>query len=754
MASRKLTSRLLGPVSRCWTHAGKGLRRITFRFVLGLLWGLSAPAFGQSGMADTERCDSVLEKTFSRMASSLLACENYTSTIYLKHRMQTHRNGQWVRYFPGMLRLEPGDHDYFTEAHFRQQHHPSGPVDSKMLTYYTTARYQSQNRFLTAEQYKFSLFRTRLFPDGPLNPFHPRNKGYYRYDFLHFTEVGQTPTVRIAFRPRWNNKQLATGFADIDPASGSICAATFNFYYLLQRFSANIRCGDALEASDVPASMRLVSHFRFNGNRVDEVCELTFSHQKPLSTSAADTASRRSFDLTDQCLVRIDTARVQQNNAAVFDTLRPAPLRPDEARIVAEHRARSSAPSDSLVAPAADAPIYRLNPSVRWTDELFSSHTLRWGSSRSSSVKLPPLLTPSMMEWSGKKGLSVKTRFHLDFNLFSHTSAPNLSVEPRVAYSFKQKQVYWELPCQLRFWPRLDGSFRLKWGGGAHSYNNRQAEALLDKLKDYEAYDSLVKVIESYLFHDYRDAYTLADFSLSPLPGLTLTLGGRHHLRTLIHRRVAAEQPYILRNLASIAPHFEVSITPGAYYYRELSGRRVPLYSHWPTLVLSYERGYSLGRGQTHYERLEGDLRYRFDFYAMRRLFLRCGAGAFTRRGIDCFLDYDYFRYSFMPQGWSDEWAGEYQLLSSRWYNESRYYLRATATYESPLLLLGRLGFASRYVQAERLYLNLLSVRNLPLYTEWGYGVTAHIVDLGCFLSVAPDRSLGFGFKFAFRIFE
>ena len=138
----------------------------------------------------------------------------------------------------------------------------------------------------------------------------------------------------------------------------------------------------------------------------------------------------------------------------------------------------------------------------------------------------------------------------------------------------------------------------------------------------------------------------------------------------------------------------------------------------------------------------------------MRSLFLRCGAGAFTQRGIDCFLDYDYFRYSFMPQGWSDEWAGEYQLLSSRWYNESRYYVRATATYESPLLLLGRLGFTSRYVQTERLYLNLLGVHKLPLYTELGYGATTHLFDFGSFLSIAPDRSLGFGFKMAFRLFE
>ena len=728
--------------------------RLVVSILLCCLWAISLPALSQRPAPPEMECDSVMAKTFARTAAAPLATQNHTTAIYLKHRMQTHRNGQWVRYVPGMLRLEPGDHDYFTEAHLKQQYHSTGLVDAKMLAYSTTARYQTQNRFLTADPLKLHLFYTRLFPSGPLNPFHPRNKGYYRYAFMHFTQVGESSTVRIAFKPRWNNNQLASGYADIDPTDGTIRAASINFYNQFQTFSANIRCTAAEGKSDLPATMRLVSKFRFNGNRVDEVSELTYSYPTATAPLQADTLATSTHDITAQCLVRVDTARALRDNVLYFDSLRPAPLRTEEANLLAQH-SKSGRPSADTLARAGDvAPIYRLSANVRWTDELFSSHTLRWGSSGRSTVKLPPLLTPSMVEWSGKKGVSVRTRFHFGFNVLSNAGEPNLSIDPRLAYSFKQKQVYWELPLHLRFWPRLDGSFRLKWGGGAHSYNNRQAKALLQHLENFEAYDSLVKAIEGYLFHDYRDAYTRADFSVSPVPGLTFTVGGRHHLRSLIDRKAAAAQPYLLRNLASVAPHFEVSITPGAYYYREHTGRRVPLYSHWPTLVLSYERGYSVGRGQTHYERLEADARYRLDLYAMRSLFLRCGAGAFTRRGIDCFLDYDYFRYSFMPQGWSDEWAGEYQLLSSRWYNESRYYVRATATYESPLLLLGRLGFTSRYVQTERLYLNLLSVHKLPLYTELGYGATTHLFDFGTFLSIAPDRSLGFGFKMAFRLFE
>ncbi len=68
-------------------------------------------------------------------------------------------------------------------------------------------------------------------------------------------------------------------------------------------------------------------------------------------------------------------------------------------------------------------------------------------------------------------------------------------------------------------------------------------------------------------------------------------------------------------------------------------------------LLLSYERGYSLGAGQTHYERLEADARYRINLYATRSLFFRLGAGTFSHRGRDCFLDYDYFKFDYLSEG-------------------------------------------------------------------------------------------------------
>ena len=161
-----------------------------------------------------------------------------------------------------------------------------------------------------------------------------------------------------------------------------------------------------------------------------------------------------------------------------------------------------------------------------------------------------------------------------------------------------------------------------------------------------------------------------------------------------------------------------------------------------------------MGAGQTHYERIEADARYRINLYAMRSLFFRLGAGTFSHRGRDCFLDYDYFKFDYLSEGWTDELSGEFQLLDSRWYNESRHYARFTGTYESPMLLLSRFAPLTRWVQTERIYLNLLTVRRLPIYTELGYGISSHLLNLGTFLSIAPDHSVSWGFKFVLRFFD
>ena len=96
---------------------------------------------------------------------------------------------------------------------------------------------------------------------------------------------------------------------------------------------------------------------------------------------------------------------------------------------------------------------------------------------------------------------------------------------------------------------------------------------------------------------------------------------------------------------------------------------------------------------------------------------------------------------------------GRRKVLDSRWYNESNYYIRCSAAFESPMLLISRIKPLSRAIKKERIYCNLLSVQSLKPYGEVGYGLSTHVVDVGAFLGMAKNQ-VNFGFKFALRLFE
>lgn len=91
-----------------------------------------------------------------------------------------------------------------------------------------------------------------------------------------------------------------------------------------------------------------------------------------------------------------------------------------------------------------------------------------------------------MVGWSRTKGFSLKARARWD--LFTHfsTTLPRMEFTPSIGYSFKQKQIYWEVPLLVRFSHRYDGIFSFNAGGGAHMYNSRQADELRHKLEGIE----------------------------------------------------------------------------------------------------------------------------------------------------------------------------------------------------------------------------------------------------------------------------
>ena len=418
------------------------------------------------------------------------------------------------------------------------------------------------------------------------------------------------------------------------------------------------------------------------------------------------------------------------SSARVYDT------------IYAAHIGRLQAP------PANPAHARRNALTDRLEDILLSSHYLHFGTG--NTLRLPPIVTPSMVEWSNNKGLSLKTRIRFNSQW---DNRQRLTARISAGYNFKRREFYWKAPVEWLFSPQHEGKITLEAGNGNHIYNSKQAKDIRQQMSSKQNYDSLINIFDRYAFDYYNDYYVKLQTSYDPWPGLSVNAGLVYHNRTLTDWNEIGGREGLIHRYRSLAPNLRVEWTPGLYYYRNKE-EAVPLFSRWPTFSCEYERGIKAFHNGCAYERWELEGNYRFNLHALRYLYLRAGGGLYTQRENTYFVDYTNFRYSALPETWLDEMAGTFEALDSRWYNESKYYVRACTSYESPMLLLARFNPVSPIVKRERLYCNLLSVHALNPYVEIGYSMATHLFDIGLFVGAANRSGTSFGWKFVLRFYE
>ena len=139
---------------------------------------------------------------------------------------------------------------------------------------------------------------------------------------------------------------------------------------------------------------------------------------------------------------------------------------------------------------------------------------------------------------------------------------------------------------------------------------------------------------------------------------------------------------------------------------------------------------------------------------SLRILNMRAGTGFYTRRNTRYFVDFANFRDNNLPSGWEDDWAGQFQLLNSMWYNQSNYYVRGHMSYDSPMLLLSYLPLVGRYLEVERIYVSALSIAHTRPYMELGYGFTNRYFSAALFTNLLGGKIQEFGCQFTVELFR
>lgn len=691
--------------------------------------------------------DSLMERTFGYVGRNNLSIRHTEAFIYFKFFMETRRHNIATRLIPFVDRMERGNHRYIGESVVKIYYTHPNIIDKKEIAFYTTMPYMRNLRDLFIASTSLSVYEPTLLRDRLLSPVNRCNKRYYRYDSI--ASIGDSAHQhlrRIQIRPRFNNTQLVTGSVDIDKKTGQVYRFDFSFQYN----TLNIRVeGNMMEkgnASLLPSDIRVTYHFNFLKNYVGTVMYAHFNHtmiksQRP--TVIDSLLKKHGHDLTFLNRLNTDTT-ITDHNIEYFNTFRPYPLTAEEDSTYTAYQKQQQERTHRK----AESKRQRNALSDNIEDLLLGSHYIRLGSN--DLLRFPPLITPSMIEWSNHKGLSLRTRLR-----FTRTMNEGCSFTANfyLGYNFRHNEFYWKTPAEWCFAPRRDGHFTFEIGNGNRIYNSEQAEQVRKQLSVNLNYDSLLNIFDRYAFNYYNDYYIKIGSAYEVANGLNARLGLVYHVRRLIGWNEEASLHGITHRFTSLAPTLHLEWTPGLYYYWR-NNRKQPLFSKWPTFSLDYERGIPVPRGSTQYERWETEAKWRLNFSALRCLYLRAGGGFYTKKKNTYFVDYANFKYNSLPETWLDGMTGQFESLDQRWYNESRYYARACASYESPMLLFSRLPEITKFIKRERIYVNLLSVHALNPYIETGYGVSTHLFDAGLFIGTAGHSGTTIGWKFLLRFFE
>lgn len=632
----------------------------------------------------------------------------YTSNVYVKRTFSCWKRNATLWLVPTMYSIADGDRVFIHESYNRVKFKDIHVYDINRQVVSSTIRHNRRAMPTLVEFLTPNLYGETIYMDHLLSPFHRKNFQYYRYDIQPLI----TGVAHIKFKPLLNeNTQLVSGEAVVDFRTGRIISSSIDGEFDMIKFHTETTQGDEDSRSLLPKQCKTEGEFSFLGNRIFATFEAVYDCPTTLPDSIKNVDSR-----------------------ALIDSLRPIPLSPQEESIYQlydEAHKQKPTPADSIreerdsIRQKKRLDFFNDIIRHRIADNLVQS--LRYKSEH-TYFKLSPILNPQYLSYSHSKGLSYKIRLGAEYYFNAHRF---FQFNPWFGYNFKYKKFYFTVPLRFNYNPKRDGYIEVVYGNG----NRTRHSSVADEIR-HEHQDTLKLSREMELFDDNHLRLTN---NIMLFDWIDIETGFSFHQRR-------AYEPEAMRiydkptEYRSFAPVLSFKLRP---------------WQKGPVFTIDYERGI---KGVNHstigYERWEFDTSIKHQFHPLRKLNIRMGSGFYTHKDSNHFVDYTNFRDNNLPEGWDDDWTGNFQLLSSRWYNESEYYVRTNLSYETPLLCASWLPFFGHYIEKERIYLSALSIEHTRPYFELGYGLTNRFFSIGLFSSFLNGQFDDFECKFTFELFR
>ena len=638
----------------------------------------------------------ILNRIYSYQKEHKKDIKGLEDNIYVKCRYNVEKRNPTLWLIPSMYALARDPREYIRESYSRVTINSAHDMTINRQVLAGTVR---RNRNAMSPLLNFitpNIYDIDLYDGHMLSPFNKVNHRFYRFRQRTLNDG----TTRIDFRPKLYNTQLLNGYAIVETETGRIIRTILNGEFDMITFRTEI-----IQETDsgIPRKCNTAATFRFLGNRISAIFDANYDCQKPLPDSIQRVSSRRLMsDLRPIALTETDRQiykaydRQHEKDTVVVDT-------------VSRHQ--------------------RLLKKIFWDtigENLFTPIAAENGP---ASFRLSPIINPLYLSYSEHHGLRYKMRLRSRYTFSPHRY---LTFDPTVGYNFKQRQLYFTAPLRMTYNPKRNGYAEIVYGNG-----NRISNSCVQKVIDEIYQDSLIENKRD--MDKFRDNHFRVFNNIMIFPWLDIESGFVYHRRSAVNKALM-RQYGMPDEYCSFAP---------------MLGVKIQLWTYGPLLSADWERGIKgINHSDLNYERWEFDASWKHHIPGLRILNLRAGGGFYTSKEKNLFVDFANFRDRNLPEGWDDDWSGDFQLLRSREYNESDYYLRGHVSYETPMLIGTWIPYLGKFIEKERLYISSVLLEKSRPYFELGYGFTNRYISVGAFASFRNTHFDRIGVEFEFELFR
>ena len=651
-------------------------------------------------LADSHVDSLILHRVWNYRRNYTVPAQGTEQNVYMRYSFGMDRRNALLFLVPTMYVVAAGDRHFVGESYCKLKFRDADEYDVKRQIVCGTIPRQRTAMPAMLEFSTPDFYDDTLYPDHVLSPFFKDNRRYYRYKVREIE--GNMAVIRFA--PRKKNTMLVKGFATVDALTGRLQSIDLEGEYDMMSFRVSAEMNPNDTHSRLPKRCTTDATFNFLGNHVTASFTTVYDCPRTLPDSLDNVKDRE-----------------------LMEELRPIPLNLREQKIYARYDSIENANRERDTM-AVDTTLQHhsrdLWKTIGW--DIIGYNLINGNGTEKGAVSMrfSPLFNPLYLGYSQSRGISYKLKLGFQYNWNAHRY---LTLNPQFGYNFKLNQIFYTVPLRMTYNPKRNGYAEITWANGNHTSNGVMAD------------DFSKKVNDSISMPDFKDMYIQAVNNVVAFDWLEIMSG------IVYHRRVSLN-PQLMRDVGmqsefrSFAPSLTVRLTP---------------WHHGPVLTANFEESIkNIFRSNLDYQRWEFDASFLHRMPGLRILNMRAGTGFYTQRNSDYFVDFTNFRDNNLPTGWEDDWAGQFQLLNSLWYNQSDYYVRGHVSYDSPMLALSYLPLVGRYIEVERFYLSALSIQHTRPYMELGYGLSTRFFSAAAFINLLGGKIQKFGCKFTIEIFR